>query len=231
MTLTWRGNLKWAGSSQDIGNPQWERLRDRVQPKGDEDELSSGGLTEFGREVVQEMNRVGMIVDLSHVSDQTFFDALSATKRPVILSHSNARALAPHPRNISDEMLRALKVNGGVIGVNFWSDLLEPTGSKSAGQEKTSVTLENMLNMIDHIVEVAGIDSVGIGSDFEGMSSLPIGLENAARLPDLFDGLRRRGYSEEEIRKIAGENFLRVLEANDTPWAPELSIAEGGEEQ
>src|SRR5690606_25585302 len=126
--------------------------------------------TDFGREVVREMNRVGMIVDLSHVSDQTFFDAIAATKRPVMLSHSNARALAPHPRNISDEMLKALAKNRGVIGVNFWSDLLEPTGAKPEGQEKTSITLEHMLDMIDHIVKVAGIDCVGIGSDFEGMS-------------------------------------------------------------
>jgi len=224
MTLTWRGNLQWAGSSQDVGNSPWDRQAQRrggadATPEP-EDNLSSGGLTDFGREIVGEMNRVGMIVDLSHVSDQTFYDAIAATRRPVILSHSNASARAPHPRNISDDMLRALAKNGGVIGLNLWTDLLDPAGQEA--EKKTSVTLEMTADMVDHMVKVAGIDSVGIGTDFEGMSSLPVGLENASRMQDLFTELRKRGYLQNDLRKFAGENFLRVLEANDRPWAPEM---------
>lgn len=220
MTLTWRGNLKWAGSSQDNGSRQMERLAKSqgIAP----DVLSTGGLTDYGREIVREMNRVGMMVDVSHVSDQTFYDALEETKRPVIVSHSNCRAMSNHPRNISDDMLRALAKNGGVIGLNFWADLLEPKGLGSDDEGATSVTVETVLDMLDHMVKVGGIDTVGLGTDFEGMSDLPMGLETAAQMPKLFDGLRRRGYSETDIRKIAGENFLRVLAANDHPFEPTL---------
>ncbi len=218
MTLTWRGNLKWAGSSQEISSP-WDRTRggrSRPTPAA-EAELSSGGLTELGRDIVREMNRVGMVVDVSHVSDQTFSDALEVTSLPVMVSHSNARALSKHDRNISDDMLRALAANRGVIGVNFWWSLLEAEGRGSKDEGSETVTVETVLDQIDHMVKVAGIDTVGIGSDFEGMSDLPQGLETAAQLPNLFEGLRRRGYSEKDIRKIAGENFLRVLEANENP--------------
>lgn len=212
MTLTWRGNLAWAGSSQEVSHPfrRGETMEIVEHP-------SSGGLTEFGRRVVAEMNRVGMCVDLSHVSDETFFDAIKISTRPVIVSHSNARALSDHKRNITDTMLRALKANGGVMGINLWYEMLEPSGkgSKTAGAKR--VTVEDVLDQIDHIVKVAGIDHVGLGTDFEGMSDLPQDLQNAAQLPKIFEGMRKRGYSEADIRKFAGENFLRVLKANEGP--------------
>jgi len=210
MTLTWRGNLSWAGSSQDLKNPF---RRGQEMPLSNNP--SPGGLTDFGRQVVSEMNRVGMVVDLSHVSDETFFDAIKASKRPVMVSHSNARALSDHPRNVSDSMLRALKANGGVIGLNLWAELLEPNGKGSKDQGARPVTSETVLDMIDHMVKVAGIETVGLGTDFEGMSDLPRDMKNASTLPKIFDGMRKRGYSEADIRKFAGENFLRVLKANE----------------
>jgi membrane dipeptidase len=209
MTLTWRGNLKWAGSSQPDSSPP------RHGSDSKEDELSSGGLTAFGRSVVHEMNRVGMVVDLSHVSDQTFYDAIAVSSKPVMVSHSNCRALSNHPRNVTDDMLRRIRDNNGVIGVNLWSELLEPEGRSSTTSGAQEVNLKLVLNQIDHMIQVAGIDHVGIGTDFEGMSSLPVDLPSAAQIPSIFEGMRRRGYSEEALRKFAADNFLRVLKANE----------------
>lgn len=197
MTLTWRGNLPWASSA----NPR----------KG---ETTCTGLNAFGRHVVREMNRVGMIVDLSHTSDATFFDALAVSTKPVIFSHSNARALSHNQRNVSDDMLRALAKNGGVVGVNLYWDFLEPEGRGSDESGSTTVTVETVLDHIDHMVKVAGIDHVGIGTDWEGDIETALGLEDSSKMPVLIAGLRRRGYSETDIRKIAAENFLRVLEQN-----------------
>lgn len=213
MTLTWRGDLSWAGSSQDLTNPY---------RKGEEMPLTShptpnGGLTDFGRKVVAEMNRVGMCVDLSHVSDQTFYDALKVTQKPVMVTHSNCRALSDHKRNVTDDMLRALRANGGVMGINLWAELLEPNGKGSKDEGAKPVSVETVLDMIDHVVKVAGIETVGIGTDFEGMSDLPPDLPNAAALTKIFEGMRKRGYSEADIRKFAGENFLRVMKANEVP--------------
>jgi membrane dipeptidase len=197
MTLTWRGNLAWAGSSQS--------------------EDPTMGLTSYGERIVREMNRLGIIVDLSHVSDQTFYDAIRVSSRPVIVSHSNARALANHPRNVSDDMLRTLAKNGGVIGVNFNSDFLRDQQSGFFSRAMASSTsIKNVLDQIDHIVKVAGIDHVGFGSDWDGEIDPARGLATASSMRNLISGLRERGYSEAQIRKIAGENFLRVLEANDT---------------
>lgn len=195
MTLTWRDNLDWAGSSQS-SNPRM-------------------GLTDFGLDVIREMNRQGIIVDLSHASDQTFHDALKATSKPAIVSHSNARLLSPHPRNITDPMLKKLADNGGVIGVNFNGDFLRE--SKTGGLERRpgGSTIETVLDQIDHIVKVAGIDSVGIGSDFDGGITPARGLENASKTKDLWSGLIKRGYKTYEIDKIAALNMLRVLSAND----------------
>jgi membrane dipeptidase len=210
MTLTWRGNLDWAGSSQDIRSPfrRGEELLIAENP-------SPGGLTELGRKIISEMNRVGMIVDLSHVSDETFFDAIKASTKPVMLSHSNARALSNHPRNVSDDMLRALKSNGGVIGINFWAELLEPNGRGSKKDGARPVSVESVLDQIDHVVKIAGIDHVGLGTDYEGMNDLPPDLKNASTMGKVFSGMRKRGYSEADIRKFAAENFLRIMKANE----------------
>ena len=193
MNLAWRGNLDWAAAS--------------IAPD------PSRGLTEFGREVVREMNRLGIIVDLSHASDQTAVDAIAASSRPVIFSHSNARVLADHPRNVSDQLLLDLKRNGGVIGVNFYDRYL--TTQRRAGwfETRPAANLDTVLDHIDHIVKVAGVDHAGLGSDWDGDIRPAQGLESAARMKNLIEGLRGRGYTEPDIRKIAGENFLRVLES------------------
>jgi membrane dipeptidase len=202
------------------------------------------GLTEFGKEVVREMNRVGMIVDVSHVSDKTFYDVLAVSTKPVIASHSSCRVFSDVPRNMSDDMLRALARNGGVVGVNFGASFLN---QKEADRLKSSIasrnalepdlngpeldqfalkqrvtsaydhprvgqaTLEDAANCIDHIAKVAGIDHVGIGSDFDGIQDVSKGIEDISKLPALTSALLERNYSEQDIQKIMGVNFLRVI--------------------
>ncbi|MBC7235921.1 MAG: membrane dipeptidase [Chloroflexi bacterium] len=156
------------------------------------------GLTRFGRELVREMNRLGMVVDLAHVSQSAFFSALEIAEKPVIFSHGNCRALCDHPRNLTDDQLRALRDNGGVIGLSFvpmFVDREEPT-------------LERFFDHVDHVVEVAGIETVGLGSDFDGGGTL---LPDATHLPRIVEGLARRGYAEHELRHLLGENTMRVL--------------------
>lgn len=160
-----------------------------------------GGLNERGRELVAEMNRLGVLVDLSHASDATFADALEATRAPVILSHSSCRALHDHARNASDAMLEALADNGGVILINFYRTYLG----------RGAVGIEAVLDHVDHAVRVAGVDHVGLGSDFDGVPSLPDGLGDVTRLPWVTHGLLARGYAEGDVRKILGGNALRVL--------------------
>jgi membrane dipeptidase len=224
MTLTHFRNNDWADSSTD--KPQ------------------HNGLTDFGREVVREMNRIGMIVDISHVSDKTFYDALAVTTKPVIASHSSSRAISSLPRNMTDDMLRALARNGGVVGINFGGGFLsqkeadvtmhdinrigasEPnlTGKALddytanmhihddwAHPKPTSASLADVVAHIDHVVKVAGIDHVGIGTDFDGIAEVPRGLEDESKMPALTAALLRKGYSEADIKKIMGENFLRVM--------------------
>ena len=202
------------------------------------------GLTEFGKRVVREMNHIGMIVDVSHVSDKTFYDALTVTMKPVIASHSSCRALANFPRNMSDEMLRALAKNGGVVGVNFYASYLSAQDTdvarKSISQENGrqpevtgaaldeyaarewnekgfnhptvgTASVDDAVACIDHIVKVAGIDHVGIGSDFDGIELVPRGLEDVSKMPAVTAALLKEGYSEADVRKIMGENFLRVI--------------------
>ena len=202
------------------------------------------GLTDFGKEVVREMNRIGMIVDVSHVSDQTFYDVLAISTKPVIASHSSCRVFSDVPRNMTDDMLRALAQNGGVVGVNFGAsflnqmeadqlkraiasrntlepDLSGPELDQFALKQRVAsaydhprvgqATLEDAANCIDHIAKVAGVDHVGIGSDFDGIETVSRGIEDISKLPALTSALLKRGYSEQDIQKIMGGNFLRVI--------------------
>ncbi|MBM4183643.1 MAG: membrane dipeptidase [Gemmatimonadetes bacterium] len=182
MTLTHNTSLPWA----DAGSG--ERLH--------------GGLTEFGREVVREMNRLGMLVDLAHTSAEAMNDALDVSEAPVIWSHAGARAIHDHPRNVPDQVLRRVPANGGVVMVVFYPDFL--TGREVA-------TIGDVANHIEHVVEVAGIDHVGIGSDFDGITRVPVGLEDVSKFPDLLVELVRRGWDERDLAKLAGENVLRVM--------------------
>lgn len=225
MTLTHTNTNNWADSSTD--------------------EAKHNGLTPFGKQVVLEMNRLGMMVDISHVSDKTFYDAVAVSKAPVIASHSSARALDDVPRNMTDDMLLALAKNGGVAEVNFYPVFLSNEVAK-ANRERNEklkpaiaelkakysdegpeyeaavkklmdanplpkVSYTAIVDHIDHMVKVAGIDHVGIGSDFDGIDETPAGMEDVGHLPAIREELKRRGYSEGDIRKIMGDNFMRVF--------------------
>ena len=187
MTLTHNVTLDWADAANDSAR--------------------HGGLTGFGREVVREMNRLGMLVDLSHVSPATMSDVLDAAEAPVIFSHSSARGLTDHPRNVPDSILRRLPANGGVVMVTFVPDFVQPPGSA-----KGLATLAHVADHIEYVRRVAGRDHVGIGGDFDGISVAPVGLEDVSKYPALFAELARRGWSDGDLRKLAGENVLRVLE-------------------
>ena len=161
-----------------------------------------GGLSQFGREVVAEMNKVGMLIDVSHVSDRTFYDVIEVSSKPVVATHSCCRALADHPRNMTDDMIRTLAAAGGVLQVNFYPVFLSPDPSPS---------YRVIADHIDHIVSLVGIDHVGIGSDFDGIEITPVGMDDISGMPLLFEELRHRGYSEADLSKIASGNFFRVL--------------------
>jgi len=198
MTLTWNNANSWADSSYD--HPH-------------------GGLTDFGQQVVREMNRIGMIVDVSHISDETFWNVITTTAAPVMASHSATRALADHPRNMSDDMLRAIGRNGGVVMINFQDMFIDPAKKpvrkalgyaiSHFGWPRTPLSL--LIDHIDHAVAVAGIDHVGLGSDFAGTLFMPEGLTDVSGFPNITFELMKRGYSDDGIRKILGENALRVL--------------------
>lgn len=182
MTLTHNGTLDWADAAND--------------------EHRHGGLTPFGKEVVREMNRLGMLVDLSHTSPETMNDALDVAEAPVIWSHAAARGMRDHPRNVPDQVLRRLPDNGGVVMVTFVPSFLSDRGS---------ATIADAADHIEHVATLAGMDHVGIGSDFDGISSTPVGLEDVSTYPALFAELSRRGWTEQELAQLAGENVLRVM--------------------
>jgi membrane dipeptidase len=241
MTLTHSGNCEWADSST-------------AKP-------THNGLTDFGKDVVREMNRLGMMVDVSHVSDKTFRDVLSVSKAPVIASHSNCRALCDHPRNMTDAMIRELAAAGGVIQINYHVGFLSQefrSAERANPQINEAIALEvqkrcggkegcqliegdritreyveqgklprvdwtKIIEHIDYAVKVAGIDHVGLGSDFDG-ANMPFGMEDASKVPKITEALLRKGYSEGDVRKILGENTLRLM-ADVERVARELNAA------
>jgi membrane dipeptidase len=226
MTLTWNNTNNWADAGRG--------------------EKKYNGLNEFGREVVREMNRLGMMVDVSHVSDDTMSDALDESKAPIIASHSSARALSNVTRNIPDDLLKRIAKNGGVVQVNFYSAFVdnatvgpqsdardrrikaqqdainekysndperraEESDKLEAANQLPPLPISKLIDHIDHIVKVAGIDHVGIGADFDGANDMPEGAKDVSMLPNITYELLKRGYSETDIRKILGENLLRAF--------------------
>jgi membrane dipeptidase len=227
MTLSHFYNDEWADSSTD--------------------KPAHNGLTDYGKQIVTEMNRQGMLVDISHVSDKTFYDALAISKAPLIASHSSCRALVDHPRDMTDDMIKALAAKGGVIQINYEKSFIDQAykdaSDKSGGvvgiidqvkkkcgddegcmmklmvEEEKRATAEGKLphvswteivDHVDHAVKLVGADHVGLGSDFDG-ANMPDGMEDATHLPQITDALLKKGYSEADVRKILGENTLRVL--------------------
>jgi membrane dipeptidase len=225
MTLTHNVTLDWADAALDS--------------------VRHDGLTEFGREVVREMNRLGMLVDLSHVAPSVMSDALDVSEAPVIFSHSAARALTEHPRNVPDSILARLPRNGGVVMVTFvpafvsnevaaWEasaktqlDQIRASVSDTVEQRKRQdewkaahpaprATLRQVADHIEHVRQVAGVDHVGIGSDFDGIDTVPEGLEDSSKFPELFAELIRRGWSDGDLKKLAGQNLLRAFRAAES---------------
>ena len=164
---------------------------------------TGSGLTEFGLKVIDEMNRLGMLIDVSHLSETGFWDVIKRSKAPIVASHSNCYALCPHLRNLKDEQIKALADKGGVIGITFVPNFLT--------QEKRKTTVEDVVKHIDYLVEKVGVDYIGLGSDFDGTGGLPLGLEGVDKVPNITGELLDRGYKEKDIKKILGENFLRVF--------------------
>ncbi len=163
-----------------------------------------GGLTAFGREVVRQMNRLGMVIDVSHISDKAFFDIMEITDSPIIASHSNSRRLCNHPRNLSDDQIRAISANGGVIGVNLFPVFLNDKGSAS---------IRDVIAHIEYIAALAGIEHVGIGSDFDGIDSLPAGIRGVEDIASIYEALSILNYNQDDIMMIAGLNHMRILQS------------------
>ena len=234
MTLTWNNSTTWASSAMD----------EMLHP----DSLKQKGLTAFGKQIVKKMNELGIIVDLSHTGEQTFYDAIATTTKPVLLSHSSVWNICPVFRNVKDEQIKAVAKNGGVICINFYSGFIDSNFAKkmnelegtrgkqikdslqkfydaaklneiwrqrfSAELEPLRPALSQVVDHIDYIVKLVGDDYVGIGSDFDGVSSLPIGLDDVTTYPKITAELLRRGYSKRSIKKILGGNVMRVMKAN-----------------
>lgn len=220
LTLTHSVNTDWADSSGD-------------QPK-------NNGLTDFGKQVVAELNRLGVMVDISHVADKTFWDALAVSRAPMIASHSSCRAISGHSRNMTDDMIKALAAKGGVIQINYLDSFIDPAlfaytqkaqslnrelmqkypGRENGEKRRAEIakvfgpapkaSWERIIDHIDHAVKLVGADHVGLGSDFDG-GSMPVGMEDVARLPKITDALLKKGYSESDVKKILGENTIRLL--------------------
>jgi membrane dipeptidase len=234
MTLTWNNSTSWASSATD------ERAKKSLgRPYG---------LTAFGKEVVKKMNALGMIVDVSHVGEKTFFDALATTSKPVIASHSCTYSICPVPRNLTDKQIKAIGKNGGVIHINFYSAFVDSNYKrkndaflKKHEAERKRILKQNpskfyadlylhekykkeidmvrpslslLIDHLDHIVKLIGVDHVGLGSDFDGIDSAPRGLDDVTNMPLITAELVKRGYSEKDINKILGENFIRVFKSN-----------------
>ncbi len=234
MTLTWNNSTNWASSAMD----ETQRT----------DSLNHKGLTDFGKQVVKRMNELGVIVDLSHVGEQTFYDAIAVVTKPVLLSHSSVWNICPVFRNVKDEQIRAIAKNGGVICINFYSGFIDSNFAKKMTQlegtegkqikdslgknydaaklnkiwqkyfseqlEPYRPTLSQLIDHIDYITRLVGDDYVGIGSDYDGVSSLPVGMEDVTAYPKITEELKRRGYSNKSIKKILGGNVMRVMKAN-----------------
>jgi len=234
MTLTWNNSTEWATSALDETTKA--------------DSLKHKGLTAFGKQVVQRMNELGMLVDLSHVGEQTFWDAINTSTKPVLVSHSCVNTLCPHRRNLKDDQIKAIAKNGGVIHLNFYSGFVDSSFERRSEifnsnhkAERDSMLkinpepyfadvflfekypaevnalrppLSMLLDHLDYIVKLAGIDHVGLGSDFDGINSAPLQLDDVTNMPLITKELLKRGYAKKDIRKILGENFLRLFEAN-----------------
>ena len=258
MTLTWTNSNDWAESSGDLHAPASNALsflssRSAAEGYASPDATSPAapnGLTPFGRQVIAEMDRLGMMVDLSHVSGRTFSDVLAVTRAPVLVSHSSARALTESHRNLTDDQLRALAANGGVCMVNFYSAFIDESYRQAWAEQKPALLaahkklaadydakgtpvpyhiasrldrefaariprppLESLIAHFDHIIRVAGIDHVGIGSDFDGICSLPEGINSAADLPKITAALLARGHTASDLHKLLGANLLRLFAA------------------
>jgi membrane dipeptidase len=169
---------------------------------GVSDRRTGGGLSQLGVEVVEELNKLGMIIDVSHLNDEGFWDVIDLSRAPIIASHSNSRAICDHPRNMTDEMIVALTEAGGVMGMNFAPRFVS---NKVA-------TLDGVIDHIDHIVEISGVDHVGLGSDFDGIPSTPVDLEDVTKMPLITRELLNRGYQDKDVEKILGRNHLRLIE-------------------
>jgi len=233
LTLTWNNSTNWASSAA-------EESTQKVLPE-------KAGLTDFGKAVVRKLNTLGVMVDLSHVGERTFYDAIQTSTKPILVSHSCAYALNPVPRNLKDEQIKAVGKNGGVISLNFYSGFLDSTYNRKHRQflekhkeefkqlsekygrslavdtlialhpkeaNEIRPSIELLVDHVDHIVKLIGIDHVGIGADFDGAESFPQGIDSVADFPKVTAALLKRGYKEADVKKILGGNFVRLLKAN-----------------